>query len=92
MHTDVLNTDPDSCPPEVKQRPMKTIHSNDGITYIFGEIPVLYMQFSVQNPEDHNSEHLSALFVGCCLATKSLTLNNMKQNGWRWIVGVALGS
>ena len=24
MHTDALNTDPDSCPPEVKPRPMKT--------------------------------------------------------------------
>ena len=26
MHTDALNTDPDSCPPEVKPRPMKTIY------------------------------------------------------------------
>ena len=23
------------------------------------------------------------IFVGCCLATKSLTLNNTKWNGWR---------
>ena len=27
MHTDALNTDPDSCPPEVKSRPMKTIYT-----------------------------------------------------------------
>ena len=27
MHTDALNTDPDSCPPEVKPRPMKTIYN-----------------------------------------------------------------
>ena len=26
LHTTVLNTDPNSCPPEVKPRPMKTIH------------------------------------------------------------------
>ena len=26
MHTDALNTDPDSCPPEMKPRPMKTIY------------------------------------------------------------------
>ena len=26
MHTDALNTDPDSSPPEVKPRPMKTIY------------------------------------------------------------------
>ena len=25
MHIDALNTEPDSCPPEVKPRPMKTI-------------------------------------------------------------------
>ena len=28
MHTDALNTDPDSCPPEVKPRPMKTIYKH----------------------------------------------------------------
>ena len=27
MHTDALNTDPESCPPEVKPRPMKTIYT-----------------------------------------------------------------
>ena len=27
MHTDALNTDPDSCPPDVKPRPMKTINT-----------------------------------------------------------------
>ena len=26
LHTDALNTDPESCPPEVKPRPMKTIY------------------------------------------------------------------
>ena len=25
-----------------------------------------------------------SLVVGCCLATKSLNLNNAKWNGWRW--------
>ena len=24
------------------------------------------------------------VFVGCCLATKTLNLINTKQNGWRW--------
>jgi len=27
LYTAMLNTDPDSCPPEVKPRPMKTIYS-----------------------------------------------------------------
>ena len=26
LHSDALKTDPDSCPPEVKPRPMKTIY------------------------------------------------------------------
>ena len=33
MHTDVLNTDPDSCSPEVKPRPMKTIYIQVSLDY-----------------------------------------------------------
>ena len=30
------------------------------------------------------SVDIDILFVGCCLATKPLNLDNIKWNGWRW--------
>ena len=50
MHTDALNTDPDSCPPEVKLRPMKTIYSFS-----------MYTSFNLNTHAHHTHTHYCML-------------------------------
>ena len=43
MHTDALNTDPDSCPPEVKPRPMKAIYISFELRRVASYGPFVYL-------------------------------------------------